>query len=219
MKQLKFILISLILIFSLTVPVKIFFIQIYTVESDSMHKTILPGSKLIVNKLSRFEKGDIILYKDIKHDQLNLCRLIAQYNDTVKIFGQEVFVNNEKVVFKHQTKSYCLRFIKLSEADSLKMKYALKELNNSGFYKIDLTQNEYNEIMNDSTSDLRLKIFPIEICTHRIFSAEQIINKIVVNKDSVFVLNDNRSDLYDSRTIGLINKKSIVGKVIYIITL
>ncbi|MCD4794396.1 MAG: signal peptidase I [Bacteroidales bacterium] len=216
MKQLKFILFSLILIFSLTVLIKIFFIQVYKVETDSMYKTILSGDKLIISKISRFKTGDIILYKDEKYDQLNLCRLAAQYKDTVTISGQDVFVNNKKFVFQHHTKSYCIRFIKISEVDSLKMKYNLKELNNSGFYQAELTQYEYDEIMTDSVSDLKKKVFPIEKHTQSFFSVEQKINKIVMSKDSVFVLNDNRRDLNDSRTLGLINKKNIVGRVIYI---
>ena len=215
MKQVKFIFISLALIFSLTVLIKIFFIQIYTVESDNMYKTILPGSKVIINKLSRFETGDIVLYKDDLNDQLNLSRIAAIYNDSILSSGQDVFVNNEEVVYKDQTKSYCLRFIKPAEFDILKTKYIIEKLNNSGSYKVELTQDEYDKIINDASSDLRLKIVADEKCTQGIFSSKPEIIKILVAEDSFFLLNDNRSDYYDSRTFGQINKKNIIGKAIY----
>ena len=212
----KTILISLVLLSLLTVLIKIFFIQIYSVETESMFKTVTIKNKVLVSKITRFKKGDIILYKDRFNEELNLCRLIAEYNDNVTLTGQDVFVNDKEVIYKDQTKSYCFRFISQIEADTLKMKYSLAKLNNSGFFQAELTQNEYDEIMKDSVSDLNLKIFPVEKCSQGIFSSEPIINEIFVKQDSVFVLNDNRSDLNDSRTIGLINRKSIVGKVVYI---
>lgn len=194
---------------------KIFFLQIYTVDSNSMYKTILPGNKVIINKLCRLKKGDIILFTDKTNDQISLSRLIAEDNDTVLVSDQNVFVNNEKLVFLNQTKSYCFRFIRQFELESLKKKYTLSKLNNSGFYRTELTQFEYDEIINDSSSDLRFKVFPIKKCNQSFFSPVPAVKKIVLNKDSVFVLNDNRSNLYDSRTLGLISKKDIKGKKIY----
>jgi len=213
MKHIKNILIILLSSFLITALLKVFIIQFYINESDSMFKTIEQGSKLIVSKISKLRKNDIVLYKD-HNDQLCVSRLAATENDSVTISGQNVMINSQVVKSKLQVLSYYFRFISEIEAEFLQNISKPEEEGNSGIYSIQLTDFEYNFIKNDSLSNLSLKLFPFESLIRDIFSESIQNDFLIVKKDYVFLLNDNRSNAHDSRTFGLIPKENLIGKVI-----
>ena len=180
-----------------------------------MSKSVISGSKLIISKVSKIKRGDIVLCNDPEKEHIFLSRIVASEDDNLIISEQDLYVNNKLVEFNDQMKRYCLRFLNSKEVDLLKIKYKIKLYNHSNFYIADLTKSEYNEIINDSTSKLRKKIYPFHKCNKNIFYKEENIEAYIVSKDSFFVLNDNRSNMNDSRTIGLIHKSQIIGKLIY----
>ncbi|MBI4089233.1 MAG: S26 family signal peptidase [Candidatus Levybacteria bacterium] len=46
-----------------------------------------------------------------------------------------------------------------------------------------------------------------------------IIKRIkVITREKIFVVGDNKKDSLDSRKLGFVNRKKIIGKVIYILT-
>ena len=58
----------------------------------------------------------------------------------------------------------------------------------------------------------KLKHGDVVVLKHR----EYIIKRIkAIDRDKIFVVGDNKDDSADSRKFGWINKKEIVGKVIY----
>ena len=128
--------------------------------------------------------------------------------------GQDLYVNDKLIEFKGQIKRYCLRFLNSKEVELLKIKYKIKPYNHSNFYIADLTSSEYNEIISDSTSVIGKKIFTLHTCNENIFYFEKKFERLIIPIDSIFVLNDNRSNKNDSRTIGLIHKSRIIGKLI-----
>ena len=207
--------ISLIIAIFLTIILKIFFIQLYTYESDTMCKSVIHGSKLIISKVSRINNNDIVLCNDPKSGHFFLSRIVGSEDDKVTISEQNLYVNDKLTEYEYQTKRFCLRYLKPKEVELLKIKYKIKPYNHSNFYVADLTKSEFKEIINDSTSNLRKMIYPFHKCNNNIFHSEEKIEEQFISKDSFFVLNDNRSNLNDSRSKGLIHKSQIIGKLIY----
>ena len=182
----------------------------------SMYKSILKEDKVVISKYSRTKVGDIILYEDDNTNDVRISRVVAKTGDIVNIKQQDLYLNDKAVKYKDVTYSYCLRFITETEKDSLENRYLTSKINNSGFFQVELTDTEYKNIINDSLSELRSKLVPIENCRYNIFSESNTYFEITIPEDSVFILNDNRSDLSDSRTFGLIPTDNIIGKVIYV---
>ena len=196
--------------------IKLFAFDFYIIEQMSMYKSISKGDQVIISKYSRNKVGDIILYEDENSEDVRISRLVAKTGDIVQLRDQELYLNNKVVKYKDVTYSYCLRFIKDIEKDSFENRYLISKINNSGFFQVELTDTEYENIINDSLSELRSKLVPIKNCRYNIFSESNTYFKITIPADSVFILNDNRSDLFDSRTFGLIPTDKIIGKVIYV---
>ena len=182
----------------------------------SMYKSILKENKVVIIKYSRTKAGDVILYENENSEEVRISRLVAKAGDIVQIRNQELYLNKKVVKYKDVTYSYCFRFISETEKDSLENRYLTSKINNSGFFQVELTETEYEKIINDSLSDFRKKIVSIENCRYNIFSEPDTYFEITIPADSVFILNDNRSDLFDSRTYGLIPTDNIIGKVIYV---
>ncbi|MCF6366697.1 MAG: signal peptidase I [Bacteroidales bacterium] len=196
--------------------IKLFVFDFYTVANMSMYKTIKKGDKIIVNKFSKLNEGNIIAFEDDKTGDIKVSRLVAKNGSFVKIIEQDLFVNKKFIDFEEVAYSYCLRYISNDEEDSLRNIYLLKKINNSGFFQVELTDNEFNKILKDTLSNLKEKLVAVKKCKYNIFSEPDDFLEITVKKDSVFLLNDNRSDLFDSRMLGLIPKNKIIGKVIYV---
>jgi len=188
----------------------------YTVEQMSMYKTIKKGDIVIINKFSKLKTGNIIVCEENETGKIKFSRLVAKNGNILKIKGQYLYLDNKLTKYQGVTYSYCLRYISKNEEDSLQQKYLMSKINNSGFFQVELTDKEYGKIMNDTLSNLKEKLVPAEKCRYNIFSEPDNLLELKVPKDSVFILNDKRSDFSDSRTLGLIPENTIIGKVIYV---
>lgn len=93
---LKAIVIAIIIV----VIIKIFFFQSYLVFGESMHPTVEPGDKLIINKityrLSDIEHQDLIVFHANENEDY-IKRVIALPGDTVKYHDDVLYVNNKDV--------------------------------------------------------------------------------------------------------------------------
>lgn len=95
------------------------------------------------------------------------------------------------VVIKYQDEHIIKRIIGLPGE-------TVKYIDNTLYVNDELT----NDVIDDDTEN---------------FSTYEIKNDGIIPKDNYFVLGDNRDNSADSRVIGLINKKDIVGKTNLII--
>lgn len=140
----------------------------FMVDGPSMQPNFVTAERLIVNKfIYDFRKpkpGEVIVFHVPQEKRDYIKRVIALPGDTVKVEGDEVFVNGQKV-----NETY------IQEAIDAK--------------------HENGELYNT------LKDFP---------NAEFPDGK--VPEGHVFVMGDNRSNSTDSRSIGYIDMKEIVGR-------
>jgi signal peptidase I len=197
----------------ITIIIKVFFIQLYTIDSDSMNKSIELNDRIIATKFFSVKRNDIVIYQNEKEESA-ISRILAIEDDTVQISGQKIFINSKEVSFEKQLNSYLLRFINQKANDSLRTKYILNELGNSAMFVILLSQGEYESIMNDTVSELKSHLFSYSLLDTNLFYEPNSFEQFIVGKDSVFLLNDNRANLNDSRRFGSVPLSALKAKMI-----
>jgi signal peptidase I len=224
-KTLKIILIVLVSIFSIFQIGKwTGLLKSYTVTTSSSEPTLKVGNHFITTNLIKPERLDFITFKHhFQNEFMNgeyelVFRLCGIERDTVEIKSGILFVNGINIDKK------------------LKLKYPflfqrkdIEKISN----KIDLYEYHLNFISNDSviaqlTEDEALKLgrkyseriieSKIEPEIEKVYNENWNIDNfgpIVIPKDYLFVLGDNRSGSLDSRYLGLINIDKLNGTVIY----
>ena len=163
-----------------------------------MEPVILPGDKLLVNKLAyklrvpftqktiyEFDtpkRGDIIVFDYPGDPSINYVkRLIGLPGDNIKVLDGRIIVNNED--YK----------ISISEDELERLKYK------GGKY-------QYTEYGPNGS-------YIVQRTPHPPSFSEQMFT---VPKDSFFVMGDNRDNSYDSRSWGFVPKTHLMGKAKWI---
>lgn len=67
------------------------------VDGDSMNKTFKNGDILILYKLSKIERFDVIVLHEEKDNEKIIKRVIGMPGDTVAIKDGEIYINDEKI--------------------------------------------------------------------------------------------------------------------------
>jgi len=76
--------------------IKLLFL-LMSVNTESMNPTLKTGNKILINKISRINKGDIIAFKSpAEEDKILISRVIASEYETVEIRNKIVFINDVK---------------------------------------------------------------------------------------------------------------------------
>jgi signal peptidase I len=93
------VLLSIILILALA---RIFILQPYIIPSPSMEPTLVPGDRILVNRLAyRFwapNRGDIVVFSYPPDPKRTLVkRIIALEGETVELHDNQVFINGQNL--------------------------------------------------------------------------------------------------------------------------
>lgn len=219
-KILKFTLITIISVFV------IFRIGKYTgvlesfiIESETNEPNLKKGTFVFGTNLISPEKFGYVVYNQENKDfetGLWIHRLCGEENDTIEIINGTLFVNNKNIDENLNLK----RFYKISKQELRILKT-----------KVNIENYRYGEVNSDS-----IVIMLPENIAEKTFNFKRIIDKdpnkrivkayekpwsvdnfgpLIIPKNYIFVLADNRNDSFDSRFIGLIEKKNIKGTLIF----
>lgn len=105
LKELRDYLLLIILAFSIAFLLNRFVYANAEVPTGSMMMTVMPGDRLIVNRLAYVfeepQRGDIVMFKFPDNEKDNyLKRIIALPGETIEIKGGLVYINESKVPLK-----------------------------------------------------------------------------------------------------------------------
>lgn len=185
-------------------------------HKNNMIYTLKPGSLIFVNKLDKKTKiGELVAYQN--NNNTFISRTSAYQNDKVQVFKADFYQSGKKI--ENKLRRYFIYRIFSNESIKKELKknkiYFTGNNSNGLFY--------YNAALRGQNLQI-LKKNPKVIFIQRInrafspydenidfFSSEKLNNE-----KGIFVLNDLRNDLRDSRTFGYIQQDSIIGKVIKI---
>lgn len=83
--------------------IQAFLIKPFQIPTESMHPTLDPGDRLLVNRLAysfgSVERGDVIVFKAPEHPDIDYVkRVIAVGGDTIEIKGGQVIVSGKPQV-------------------------------------------------------------------------------------------------------------------------
>src|SRR5436309_1277596 len=95
---------TLLIAITMTLGIAVFLILItvsvrtYNIPTASMEPTIPAGSRLVVVRSHRANRGDIVVFAyPLQADVTMIKRVVAVEGDTIEIRAKELFVNGKKV--------------------------------------------------------------------------------------------------------------------------
>ena len=195
---------------------------LYNNPTISNSPNLPEGSRSIGTNTITPKNGDFVCYNfndEYSGKHIRVHRLVGLEGDTIQIKKGVVFLNG-----KNFDKDLNLtHFYKTAKENLIQLKKSEVDLSSIIFEKID------NDTIKILLEDSFIKELSFEI--HRFISDEDFINQetkaiynkpwneddfgpIIIPKNKIFVLGDNRSYTIDSRTIGLINADEIVSVLI-----
>lgn len=96
MKFLKSIL-PYIIIVVVVVLIRIFIITPVRVEGSSMKETLSNGDVLLLYKLGKYNRYDVVVLNELADDEIIIKRIIGMPNETVEIKDNKIYVNDEAI--------------------------------------------------------------------------------------------------------------------------
>jgi signal peptidase I len=170
------------------------YIEAFHVPTASNYPTIVPGDRLLANKLAYItnapQRGDLVVFTNPKDRRMNFIkRVVAVAGDTVEIKQGRLYINN-KGLQCHKLDASVLNKIRIEIQGKVLAGQVYEEINDDAKYKIFLqTGNDPNE---DNFAP------------------------ITVPQYHCFVLGDNRNMSEDSRHFGSIPISAIKGRADYL---
>jgi signal peptidase I, bacterial type len=148
--------------------IRTFLFSPFIVEGPSMEPNFYTGERLIVNKLifkmREPHHGEVVVFHVPEQGRDFIKRVIGVPGDTIKVVGDDVFINDQKV-----DEPYIKEAIEAAHANG--------ELYNTG------------------------PDFP-----------NANVSESVVPEDKIFAMGDHRGNSQDSRDIGFVSEKEIIGR-------
>lgn len=100
MKFLKSIL-PYIIIVVVVVLIRTFIITPVRVEGSSMEETLSNGDVLLLYKLGKYNRYDVVVLNELADDEIIIKRIIGMPNETVEIKDNKIYVNDEAIEDKY----------------------------------------------------------------------------------------------------------------------
>lgn len=183
----------------------------YRVPTGSMQPTILIGDRIWVNKLAydvkvpltdinlnrhnEPERGDVVVFDSKVSDELLIKRVIGLPGDTIELVNNRLFVNGKALQ------------VQVAKADQ-RFDIFLNDRDNASYFR----EYENTDIINTETnrSSVRSSHF-IRVLQAKTFSIDSFA-PVIVGGDQLWVMGDNRDNSADSRVIGMVPRRELVGR-------
>lgn len=168
--------------------------EVVRVRTPTMFPTMMPGDTMVIDRhiyrISRPRPGDIIYYQRPSDDAPRLARVLAVEGEIVSVVQRAIYVSGMGIVQSELDDTYQHAFSSLTGADPADVG-ARFEANGSAVYWI--AEPRLDHPTPPEGGDW------------------------FVREREVFVLNDNRSMMNDSRADGALSLDDIIGMPIYLI--
>ena len=168
----------------------VFFLRLVRVPTGAMSNTILPGDRLVVNRLfSEVNRGDIIIFSYPADPSIRyVSRVIGLPGERIQIRGRLVYINDQELPEKRV----------LVEHVSPEFNDALREISSDGEGRYRVFY--FNDEAGEST-------FAAPVGTAEPF---------LIPEGNYFVMGDNRDNSFDSRFRGTVPRRLVTGKPLLI---
>ncbi|ATL42166.1 MULTISPECIES: signal peptidase I [Elizabethkingia] len=209
-KVIFFILFLLVLI-----VLRLFFVEVYTINQSSMKNTYENGDRvLILKNLYTLKQNDIVIFRRNKENLIKRC--IGLPGDSIKIINGKIYLNNK---FVSPPSSAILKYSSgidiFTKADIYYNFGRNWTPYNMGAYKI-------------PQKGMKIKLTPEIVSLYQNLINSEVNNNLnltnnknwknnkyyTFQNDHYFLVGDNRAGSIDSRTFGPINILDLKGKVI-----
>lgn len=211
-----FVLISIFIVINLTGA-----FRLYTQATNSMEPNIKKGTHILISNLKSLNSGNVIAFNfeipDFENE-VYLFRLIGRSNDTILIKEGKVYLNGnlvDDIMTAHDYKVTKSEYAYLKSKNEIISDYDLKRT------KGDSILVTLNDKIAKKNKLVRRRFVRPENYVDNIIEEtygykwnKDFFGPLIISENNFFVLGDNRDNSYDSRYIGLVNKKEITGTVI-----
>lgn len=191
---------------------------IYKVESNAVMNSLPKGKVVLLNKWSGINAGDIVVFNS--NDNLYLSRILATSGTKIKcinnkFYSDDILINDTTALFEY--KVYCEPTINDSLIDGFMELYPNREY-------LTLLSREYADSLRIKNGVIKVEeVVHSENYISSVFKdySERYWSKsnfgpIEIPSNTFWLMNDDRSNVLDSRSFNTINKEDIVGKVVYV---
>ena len=177
------------------------------VPTPSMLPTILPGDRVVVNKLAYHlrlpftkihllrwghpKRGEIVTFESPADGKLLIKRVIGEPGDTVIMRANQLFINNKPAVYRYLPEEITSQ---LSGREQRDYRFFSEQLNS------------------DATSSTEHAVSHAVMLLPSLPNEKNSFGPITVPKDHYLMLGDNRDNSSDSRRIGFISRDLISGR-------
>ncbi|MFV2060643.1 MAG: signal peptidase I [Gammaproteobacteria bacterium] len=174
----------------------------YTVPTGSMKPTIIEGDRIFVNKVAydlklpftlvtlaswgNPERGDVVVFDSLKDDKRLIKRVVGLPGDIIEIKNNQLFINSIPAKYSDTDQSMVEQYWDIASTDSSIKPVLYKEQVDQKEHLITLLQYGMPEARN--------------------------FGPYRVPENKYFMLGDNRDNSADSRFIGPIDRKFILGQ-------
>lgn len=213
------------IIFLVIISIKISgLLNSYNETSENMRPEFQSNSTIFATNFGDYDRGDILLVKykeSFQEENLSFLRLIGKPGDTILVDNNLVYVNgkksdkNRELSFQYNVSFYIYNQIKnapefittpiygrIYPSDTLRvfMEENFANKRNLNSKKLKRSKDEIDEFIKEQYGEQWNAHF---------------FGPLIIPPDKFFLLGDNRDNTWDSRYIGLTDKKDILAKALF----